>query len=167
VDVGLVILGAVLATYGWYWGGVTESRTSAYAMGAGAFLLGLTFAFTGGGSDIVTQSLWALGAIFAFLATANAWNESSQDRTYGMFALLFGVVAIFGYVFLADAGAAGQYGYAALVLGVVLILHFISAALVPDNKGFKGFVGWLTLIAGTALVLFGYADALGFDFGTL
>lgn len=166
MDVGLVILGAVLATYGWYWGGVTESRTSAYAMGAGAFLLGLTFAFTGGGGDIVTGSFWALGAIFAFMATANAWNESSQDRTYGMFALLFGVVALFAYSGFAE-GTPAQYGYAALILGATLILHFISAALIPDNKGFKGLIGWVTLAAGVALVVFGYADVIGIDFGTL
>ena len=162
----LVLLGAILVTYGWYWGGVTESRTTAYALGVASFILALTFAFSGGG-DVVGGSWWALGAIFGFLAAANAWNESSQDRTYGMFALLFGVVAFFSYVYLADAGAAAQYGYAALLLGIVLLLHFISAGLVADNRGFKAFVGWMTLIAGAALVFFGFAEALGVDFGNL
>jgi hypothetical protein len=167
VDVGLVILGAILVTYGWYWGGVTESRTTAYAMGVGSFMLGLAFAFGGGGGDVVFGSMLALGAIFGFLATANAWNESAQDRTYGMFCLLFGVVSAFGYIYFADVSAAGQYGYAALLLAVTLILHFISAGLVPANRGFKAFVGWVTLIVGAALVLFGYADVLDIDFGTL
>ncbi|MBI5156906.1 MAG: hypothetical protein HZA58_02700 [Acidimicrobiia bacterium] len=162
----LVLLGAILVTYGWYWGGVTESRTTAYALGLASFILALTFAFSGGG-DVVSGSWWALGAIFGFLAAANAWNESSQDRTYGMFALLFGVVAFFSYVYLADAGAAAQYGYAALLVGVVMLLHFISAGLVADNRGFKAFVGWMTLIAGAALVFFGFAEALGVDFGNL
>ncbi len=164
----LVILGAILVTYGWYWGGVTESRTTAYALGVASLLLGLTFAFTGGaGGDVVGGSWWAFGAIFAFLAAASAWNESSQDRTYGMFALLFGVVAFFGYIYLADVGAAAQYGYGALLLGATLVLHFIAAALVADSRGFRAFVGWMTLIAGAALVFFGFADALGVDFGTL
>jgi hypothetical protein len=167
VDVGMVVLGAVLATYGWYWGGVTESRTSAYAMGAGAFMLGFAFAFGGGGEDVVVGSFLALGAIFSLLATANAWNESAQDRTYGMFALLFGVVALFSFIYFVDQGAAGQYGYGALVLAIALVLHFISAGLVPTNKGFKALTGWVTLFAGAALVVFGFADALGWNFGTL
>lgn len=167
MDIGFVLFGAILATYGWYWGGVTESRTSAYAMGLGSLMLGLAFAFTGGGGDVVFGAMLALGAIFAFLAAANAWNEASMDRTYGMFALLFGIVSFFGYMYFADNGAAGQYGYGALLVGITLILHFISAALVPGNKGFKALVGWVTLAGGFALVLFGFANAMGWDFGTL
>jgi hypothetical protein len=161
VEIGFVILGAVLATYGWYWGGVTESRTSAYAMATGSALLALTFAFGGGGSDIVTGGFFALGAIYGFLATANAWNESSQDRTYGLFALLFGIVAFFGYTIATDNNAPGQISLGALVVAGTMILHFISAALVPTNKGFKALAGWVTLAAGVALVYFGFAEALG------
>jgi hypothetical protein len=41
-------------------------------------------------------------------------------------------------------------------------MHFISAALVPSNKGFKSFVGWLTLGAGVVLAYIGYAfEAFG------
>lgn len=162
----LVLLGAIFITYGWYWGGVTESRTTAYALGLASLLLGLTFAFSGGG-DVVGGSWWAYGAIFGFLAAANAWNESSQDRTYGMFALLFSVVAFFSYIYLADVGAAAQYGYAAILAGIVLFFHFVSAGLIADNRGFKATVGWMTLLAGAALVFFGFADALGVDFGNL
>lgn len=167
MDLGLIVLGTILATYGWYWGGVTESRTSAYAMGVGSVLLGLAFAFGGIGAGVVVGSLWAFGAIFGFLATANAWNESAQDRTYGLFALLFAIVAAFSFIYMTDVGAAAQYGYAALVLAAALVLHFISAALVPANRGLKAFVGWVTLFAGAALVVFGFADALGIDFGSL
>ncbi len=168
MDVALVLLGAIFVTYGWYWGGVTESRTTAYALGAAAFMFGLWFAFSGGaGGDAVAGSMLGFGAIYGFLAASNAWNESAQDRTYGMFALLFGIVALFGYMYFADAHAAGQYGYGALLAGVVFVLHFISAALVPANRGFKNFVGWLTLIAGAALVFFGFAYAMGWDFGNL
>ena len=167
MDVGLIVLGAILATYGWYWGGVTESRTSAYAMGVGSIILALAAGFGGAGAGVIVGSFLALGAIYGFLATANAWNESAQDRTYGLFTLLFGIVAIFAFVYFADVGAAAQFGYAALVLAGTLLLHFISAALVPVNRGFKAFVGWVTLFAGAALIIFGYADALGVDFGTL
>lgn len=167
MEVGIIVLGAVLATYGWYWGGVTESRTSAYAMGAGALMLGLAFAFGGFGDDAIVSAFLALGAIFALLATANAWNESSQDRTYGFFALLFAVVALFGFIHFGNIGAPAQFGYAALVLAATLVLHFISAGLVPTNRGFKAFTGWMTLIAGAALLVFGFAEALDLDFGTL
>ncbi|HAX81898.1 MAG TPA: hypothetical protein DCY40_04950 [Actinobacteria bacterium] len=162
MDITLVLLGVVLITYGWYWAGITESRTTAYALGVGSLLLALTFAFTGGqGGDAIGGGLWALGAIFAFLAAANAWNESSQDRTYGMFALLFAVGAFFAFMAFDTAGdIAGQYSYSALLLVVTFIMHFISAALVPDNRGFKAFVGWFTLFAGAALLYFGFANAL-------
>jgi hypothetical protein len=162
VDITLILLGAVLVTYGWYWGGITESRTTAYALGVGALLLGLTFAFTGGaGGDAIGGSLWAYGAIFAFLAAANAWNESSQDRTYGMFALLFAVVAFFGFMYFSDNDAPGQYTLSALLLVATFFLHFVSASLVADNRGFKATVGWLTLGVGFVLVYFGFADVLG------
>jgi hypothetical protein len=162
VDITLVLLGAVLITYGWYWAGITESRTTAYALGVGSLLLALTFAFTGGqGGDAVGGGFWALGAIFAFLAAANAWNESSQDRTYGMFALLFAIGAFFAFMSFDKLGdVPGQYSYAALLLGVTFALHFISAALVADNRGFKAFVGWFTLFCGAALLYFGFANAL-------
>jgi hypothetical protein len=167
VDVAFILLGAILVTYGWYWGGVTESRTTAYALGAASFMFGLWFAFSGGaGNDAIGGTMLAFGSVYGLLAAANAWNESAQDRTYGMFALLFAVGAFFSFTQLSEAGTAAQYGYGALVAGVTFGLHFISAALIPVNRGFKNFVGWLTLIAGAALVLFGFAETLGWDFGT-
>jgi hypothetical protein len=161
VDVALVVIGAILVTYGWYWSGITESRTTAYALGAGAFLLGLWFAFGGTSGDVALSSFVAFGAIFGFLAAANAWNESAQDRTFGMFALLFAIVSFFGYMYLTDIEAAGQHSLAALLLGLVLALHFISAGLIAANRGFKSLVGWVTLGAGVVLVYFGFAEALG------
>jgi len=168
VDVALILLGAIFVTYGWYWGGVTESRTTAYALGAASAMFGFWFAFSGGaGGDAVAGTILGFSAIYGFLAASNAWNESAQDRTYGMFALLFGVGAFLAFLYFVDKSAPAQYGYAALVAAVVFVLHFISAGLVSDSRGFKSFVGWLTLIAGAALALFGWAAAMGWDFGTL
>lgn len=162
MDVALIVIGAILFMYGWFWGGVTEARTTAYAIGASAFMLGLWFAFSGGaGGDAVGGAFLGFGAIFGFMAAANAWNESSQDRTYGMFALLFGIVALFGFMYFSDNEAPGQYTWASLVLGIVLLLHFVSAGLVASNRGFKSLVGWVTLFAGVVLVYFGFAEALG------
>ena len=160
MELAFVLLGSILVTYGWYWGGVTEARTSAYAMGTGSILLGLYAAFNP--ESIEVWSLFAVGAGFGILATANAWNESTQDRTYGMFALLFGFVAIL--VVAADNDAAGQLtdaGVGALVLTGIAFLHFVSAALVPANKGFKALAGWITLGGGAFLVFLGFADAIG------
>ena len=166
MDIILILFGGVLVTYGWYWGGITESRTTAYALGVGSLLFGLTFAFTGGGygGDFgpVEGAILAFGAVFAFLAAANAWNESSQDRTYGMFALLGAIGAYFAFsVFDNIGGVAGQYSYAVILLGATLLFHFISASLVADNRGFKAFVGWLTLAVGVLMVWFGFAAAMG------
>jgi hypothetical protein len=166
VDVAFILLGAVLVTYGWYWGGVTESRTTAYALGAAAFMFGLWFAFSGGGGgDAMVGSMLGFGAIYSLLSASNAWNESAQDRTYGMFALLFAAGAFLTFTNLTDAGTPVQYGFGALLAAVVFGLHFISAALIPANRGFKNFVGWLTLIGGAVLVVFGYSATLGWDFG--
>lgn len=168
MDVALILLGAIFVTYGWYWGGVTESRTTAYALGAASAMFGFWFAFSGGaGGDAVGGSLVAFAAIFGFLAAANAWNESAQDRTYGMFALLFALGALLSFMYFADKSAPAQYGYGALVAFGVLALHFISASLVPESRSFKSLVGWVTLAAGAALFVFGFAAAMGWDFGTL
>lgn len=160
MELAFVLLGAILVTYGWYWGGITEARTSAYAMGTGSFILGLFAAFNA--AAVPAWSLFALGAMFGVLATANAWNESAQDRTYGMFALFFAVAALFGVA--ADNEAFGEmtdYGLGAMILAVTALLHFISAALVPANKGFKSLVGWVTLAAGAFLAFIGFAESIG------
>lgn len=162
MDVALIVLGAILVTYGWFWGGVTEARTTAYALAAASFMLALWFGFSGGaGGDAVGGTTVAFAAIFGFLAAANAWNESAQDRTFGMFALLFAIVSFFGFMYFSDNSAPGQYTYAALVLVIVFGLIFISAALVHHNRGFKNVVGWVTLAAGLVLLWFGFAEALG------
>ena len=71
------------------------------------------------------------------------------------------IVAFFAFMAFDKAGnVPGQYSYAALLLGVTFLLHFISAALVADNRGFKAFVGWFTLFCGAALVYFGFAEAI-------
>jgi hypothetical protein len=162
VEIALVLLGAIFVTYGWYWGGITEARTTAYAVGFISLILGFAAAFQGAPS-VTAGSLVALGAAFGVLAAANAWNESAQDRTYGLFALFFALGAFMAVA--ADQTANDtmtDFGLAALVAGVVLVMHFISAALVPGNRGFKSFVGWLTLGGGVVLAYIGYAfEAFG------
>lgn len=160
MELAFVTLGAILVTYGWYWGGVTEARTSAYAMGTGSVILALFAAFNP--TAVPAWSLFAVGAMYGILATANAWNESAQDRTYGLFALFFAVAALLGVA--ADNEAFGEMtdlGLGALVIAIVMVLHFISAALVPAVKGFKNFVGWATLIAGLFIAFLGFAESIG------
>jgi len=162
LELALVLLGAIFVTYGWYWGGITEARTTAYAVGFISLILGFSAAFQGS-SSVTAGSLVALGAVFGLLAAANAWNESAQDRTYGLFALFFALGAFMSVA--ADNTANGEmtdFGLAALIVGIVLLMHFVSAALVPSNKGFKSFVGWLTLGAGIGLAYIAYAfEAFG------
>ncbi len=156
----LVLIGAIFVTYGWYWGGVTEARTTAYAVGAASLLLGFGFAFGEvGAGGVAFGSLAALGAVYGLLATANAWNESAQDRTYGLFALFFGLAAFLGMAAdLEGGGDLTDAGLAALLIGATLVLHFISAALVPVNKGFKALVGWVTLLVGVFIVVIAFAE---------
>lgn len=162
MELSLVLLGAIFVTYGWYWGGITEARTTAYAIGFVSLMLGFSAAFNPAVS-VTAGGLVALGAVFGFLAAANAWNESAQDRTYGLFALFFALGAFMAVA--ADNTASGEmtdYGLAGLVVGLTLVMHFISAALVPSTKGFKSFVGWFTLGAGVVIAYIGYAvEAFG------
>ena len=157
MEIALILLGGVFVTYGWYWGGVTEARTTAYAVGALSFLLGLSYAFQG--ADSVTGgALLALGAVFGFLAMFNAWNETSQDRTYGFFALFLAFGAFMAVAADLEANTdMTDFGLAALIVGITLLMHFISAALTPATKGFKALVGWVTLIAGAVIAYIGYA----------
>lgn len=157
-----IVLGAILVTYGWYWGGVSEARTSAYAMGAGTLILTLLAAFNP--ADPAVWALTALGAMYGGLATANAWNEGAQDRTYGLFALFFAFALLLGVAAESNAtDSLSEIGLGALLLAIVFVMHFIAAALVPTVKGFKAFVGWITLIVGVVVAFFGYADALDID----
>ena len=157
MELALVLLGAIFVTYGWYWGGISEARTTAYAVGALSLILGLTAAFQGSDS-VVAGSLVALGAVYGLLATANAWNESAQDRTYGLFALFFALGAFMAVAAdLNNNDTLTDFGLAAVIIGIILVMHFISAALVPATKGFKAVVGWLTLIAGVVIAYIGFA----------
>ena len=113
-------------------------------------------------SNSSKRSARGASAATLVLATANAWNESAQDRTYGLFALYFAVAAVMGVA--ADNEAFGKltdYGLGAMVLAVVLSLHFIAAALVPSNKGFKSLVGWITLLGGAFITFLGFAESIG------
>ncbi len=158
----LVLLGAIFVTYGWYWGGVTEARTTAYAMGVASLILGFTAAFDAP-STVAMGSLVGLGAVYGILATANAWNESAQDRTYGLFALFFGLAAFLGLAADLEANPdMTDAGLAALLIGGTMVMHFIAAALVPANKGFKALVGWVTLIVGAVIAIIAFApEAFG------
>ena len=110
MELALVLLGAIFVTYGWYWGGITEARTTAYAVGATSLILAFTASFQGA-SSVTAGSLVALGAVFGLLAAANAWNESAQDRTYGLFALFFVNAQYLQYA----------KGYSPLLTGVAIL----------------------------------------------
>jgi hypothetical protein len=52
-----------------------------------------------------------------------------------------------------------------LALGAIAALHFVSAALVPANKGFKALIGWATLFAGAVIVFVALEDFTGIAIG--
>jgi hypothetical protein len=79
-----------------------------------------------------------------------------------MFALFFAIAALLGVAADNEAfGTMTDYGLGAMVLAIVAFLHFISAALVPSNKGFKALAGWITLAGGAFLAFLGFAESIG------
>ena len=89
----LIVLGAILATYGWYWVSVTEGRATAYGLAAGAGILAGLTVFRPGNANTAVWSIAALGAIMGALAAIGAHGERRVDRTTGLFALFFGAAA--------------------------------------------------------------------------
>jgi hypothetical protein len=160
----LIVLGAILATYGWYWGGVTDGRTTAIGVGAGASILAGLSVFRPGDASTAVWSIAALGAVMGGLAAIGAYAERRTDRTAGLFGLYFGLAAALAAGTLGVANDFGAFGIASVLLAVVAGLVFVAGALVPQSRGYRAFVGWVMLVAGAAIGLLGYLPGLGVDF---
>ncbi len=166
-DLALVLVGATLATLGWYWGGVTDSRTSSVALGAAAaVLLGVTiFAAAGGPPALPVWALAGVTGVWAGLITAAVRWEVGGDRTLGLYSLFVALAAVLSTVGLVrDAGALTVTALGALVVAVAAALIFISGALIPAVRGFRSFVGWVTLIAGAVVAVLGFGPSIGLSF---
>ncbi len=160
----LIVLGAVLATYGWYWVSLTEGRATAYGLAAGAGILAGLTVFRPGDASTAVWSIAALGAIMGALAAIGAHSERRVDRTTGLFALYFGAAAGLAAGTLAKASNFEAFAYASVALAVVGGLVFVAGALVPQSRGYRAFVGWVMLVAGAGIGLLGYLPGLGVNF---
>lgn len=160
-EITFVLLGAVLVMYGWYWGGVTASRTTAIAVGIPAAILGGITIFQG--DEPAIWALGGLGAVFGALVALTAWWDMAADRTVGLYALLAGLGAILTTAALVNQDPNNELSndsFTAIVLAVAYALVFISAGLVPENRGFRNFVGWAVLVLGAVVAFFGFAAGL-------
>lgn len=162
-ELTFVLLGAILVTYGWYWGGVAESRTTGVAVGVPAIILaGITFFQA---PSIEVAAVAATGAVFGGIVAMAAMADGAADRGQGLFALFAGIVAILGMsVLLQDTGVFETNTLAYLVLALAYGFIFISAGLVPAQRGFRSLVGWITLVAGAIMALLAFAPALAITF---
>lgn len=159
-DLSFILLGAIFVMLGWYWGGTTASRTTAVATGIPAALLGGVAIF----ADSPPVWVWALaglGATFGALVALGALWEAPGDRALGLYALFFGIAAalIAGAV-VQETDEFTNQALAAVVVVVVQAFIFISAALTPEHRGFRNFVGWLTLVGGALVAFLGFAESL-------
>ncbi|GMQ86059.1 MAG: hypothetical protein BMS9Abin07_1631 [Acidimicrobiia bacterium] len=163
----LILLGAILITYGWYWGGVTESRSTAVAVGGLSLVLGGIAIFNPGEADVIVWAVAGLTAVFGLLAAASAYWEQSPDRTLGLYSLLLAVAALLSVG--ADVNATDNLntlGIAGLILAGVFALVFVAGALVPGTRAFRSLIGWVMLVAGAVVAFLGYAEAIGISVGT-
>lgn len=163
MEITFVLIGAVLVTYGWYWGGVSESRTTGIATAIPAIVLGGIVVFDT--PSIEVAAVAATGAVFGGIVAASATADAAADRAQGLFALFAGIVAVLSIAAVAEM--TNQFetdSLAYLVLAITYAFIFISAGLTPAVRGFRNFVGWLTLVAGAVVAFLGYAPALGITF---
>lgn len=164
-EVSLVLLGAILVMYGWYAGGVTESRTTAVATGIPAAILGGIAIFTQD-TAVTTWALAGTGAVLGALIALSAYWEVVADRAVGLYSLFFGIVTILITSALArEAEQLDERSTGSLILTIAAALIFVSQGLIPQVRGFYRFVGWAVLVLGAVVAFFGFATALGVEIG--
>ena len=101
LELSLILWGAAAATLGWYWGGVTEGRTSWVPIGAAGVLLGGITIFAAGGTPLPVWAFAAVSAIGATLVAATLVAYRQDRRTVALVvtaAALYVVQAILGAV---------------------------------------------------------------------
>ena len=165
LELSLVLWGAAAASLGWYWGGVTEARTTWVPVGAAGAILGGITIF---GSQATPLPIWAFAAVSAvgamLVAAEIGWGIVS-DRTLGFGALFFAVAA--GLSTAGIANAADTFDIQALGTLFAAVgggLVFISAALVPTTVVFRRVLGWLLVLGGFGVAFIGYAPSIGVSF---
>ncbi len=158
-----VLLGAILVTYGWYWGGVTESRTTGVATGVPALILAGVVIFDT--PPVEVAAVAGVGAVFGVLVALSALWETAADRSLGLFALFAALVTILTIAAISNATEQFETNSLAYVgLAVAWGLVFVSAALTPENRPFRNLVGWILLGAGALVAFMAYAPALEITF---
>lgn len=163
LELALILFGATAIGLGWFWGGVTEARTTAVWTGIPAILLSGIVIFSAAASS-PTLPVWAFAAAAAILAGLVAaeigWGVIG-DRSLGLYALFFAAAAalvVGGLAIEADEFTIQALG--ALIAAGIGALIFIASALLPHVKGFRNFAGWAILVAGAVVAFLGFAPSL-------
>jgi hypothetical protein len=171
LELSLILWGAAAASLGWYWGGVTEARTSWVPIGAAGVLLGGMTIF---GTGLITTapgaqtSVWgfaAISSVGAVLVAAEVGWGVVSDRTLGFGALFFAAAA--GLSTAGIANAADQFNIQALGTLLAAVgggLVFITAALMPTSVVFRRVLGWLLVLGGFGVAFVGYAPSINVTF---
>lgn len=160
--VTLVLIGAALVMLGWYWGGVTDSRTTVVATGVPAALLLGVAIFSAAAGKTPALPIWAMAgslAVWAGLMAATTRWEISSDRTLGLYSLFVVLVTLLAAGALVRSNV--LEAVAAVILAIDAILIFITSGVIPAVRGFRMFVGWITLIVGAVVTIIGFAPAFG------
>jgi hypothetical protein len=165
LELSLILWGAAAAALGWYWGGVTEARTSWVPIGGASAILGGITIF---GANDTPLPVWAFAAVSAvggaLVAAEVGWGVVS-DRTLGFGALFFAGAA--GLSTGGIANAAGSFDIQALGTLLAAVgggLVFISAALMPTATVFRRVLGWLLVLGGFGVAFLGYAPSINVSF---
>lgn len=160
----LTLLGVILITNGWYWGGVTEGRTTGIATGLAAVILAVAAAFNIPQLAPEVAVLAGLGAVFGGMVALDAYTETTNDRTLGLFSLALVVAAALVLAaILATTGAFTLVALGTVFVATAWLLIFISEGLIPQVEAFRRFAGWTTLILGAAVLFIGFSPLLNLE----
>jgi hypothetical protein len=163
IELALVLTGAAFIALGWYWGGVTEARTSWVAIGLpGLLLAGITIFKD---DALPVWAFTAAGAVGAGLAAAVVGWGKVSDKTLGFYALFYTAAAGLSTGGIAKASDTGFdiHALGTLLAAIGGALVFISAVAMP-TKAFRIVVGWLIVLGGLGIAFLGYGPSIGVDF---
>ncbi|MGH7911481.1 MAG: hypothetical protein ACREOV_07140 [Candidatus Dormibacteraceae bacterium] len=166
LELTLALIGAAMVMVGWHWAGVTDRRTTAVATGIPAVILLGATVFSAAAGHLPSTAMWIFAgtmAVWAALFAASSHWELMTERTTGLYSLF--VILVSALAFAPIARVSAVLGIGDLLVLIAAAFIFISGGLTPRIRGFRMFVGWLTLACGALATIAAFIPAFGLSIG--